>query len=120
MTDIYDQHTAAFKNVSAYVVLKDGKRIATIAFKFPADGAGRLFCYAHIFGLSMVRGSASGCGYDKRSAAVESAIERVEITSPDETTSGHAAALKAGLADGSGWGWQRGFEEAGFTVYQAV
>ena len=45
MPNIYEQHEAAFGNVSAFVIAKDGKRVATIAFKFPRDGAGRLVAY---------------------------------------------------------------------------
>ncbi|MDE2426686.1 MAG: hypothetical protein KGO96_12340 [Elusimicrobia bacterium] len=77
MTDIYDQHRAAFAQVEAYVILKDGQRVANIAFKFPRDGAGRLWAYVHWLGLSMVRGYASGCGYDKRTAACASAAKRM-------------------------------------------
>lgn len=56
MTKIYEQHDAAFSRVSAYVVARNGERVATIAFKFPADGAGRLWAYVHWLGLEMVRG----------------------------------------------------------------
>lgn len=38
-TNIYDQHKAAFANVSAYTIMKGGERVATIAFKFPRGGA---------------------------------------------------------------------------------
>lgn len=56
MTDIYDLHSKAFARVSAYVVLdKSGERVATVAFKFPADGAGRLYAYVHWIGVPMVR-----------------------------------------------------------------
>lgn len=57
---VYQLHDKAFANVSAYVIAKDGERVATIAFKFPRDGAGRLYVYVHWFGLQMVRGWAGG------------------------------------------------------------
>lgn len=76
MSDIYDQHRAAFANVSAYVILRGGERVATIAFKFPRDGAGRLYAYVHWIGVPMVRGFAAGGGYDKRSAAVADAAQK--------------------------------------------
>lgn len=47
MAKIYDQHRAAFSNVSAYVITLDGEKVATIAIKFPRDGAGRLYAYVH-------------------------------------------------------------------------
>lgn len=75
MSNIYDQHNSAFRQVQAYVILKGSERVATIAFKFPHDGAGRLYAYVHWLGAPMVRGYANGYGYDKRSAAVESAVQ---------------------------------------------
>ena len=76
MSSIYEQHAASFANVAAYVILCDGERVATIAFKFPRDGAGRLYAYVHWIGAEMVRGSANGYGYDKRSAACAAAVAR--------------------------------------------
>lgn len=78
MTTVYEQHDAAFKQVSAFVITDSkGERVATIAFKFPKDGAGRLYAYVHWIGVPMVRGHANGYGYDKKSAAVESAIPKI-------------------------------------------
>lgn len=81
MSDIYDQHKAAFASVSAYVIAKDGDRVATVAFKYPRDGAGRLWCYVHVLGVPMVRGHAGGYGYDKHSAASEVAFARISDVS---------------------------------------
>lgn len=116
MTDIYDQHSKAFARVEAYVICKDGERVATIAFKFPADGAGRLYAYAHWIGLEMVRGFAAGGGYDKRSAACRDAWDkRPQLTSDLEL------AFFQALHDGdNGAGWDRCLRDAGFTVLQAV
>ena len=79
MPDIYDQHDAAFARVSAFVICRDGERVATVALKFPADGAGRLHAYVHWLGLPMVRGFAGGYGYDKRSAAVIEATGKIPL-----------------------------------------
>lgn len=73
---IYDQHRAAFANVSAFIVAQYGERVATVAFKYPKDGAGRLWCYLHIIGLPMVRGYANGYGYDKHRAAFDNALSK--------------------------------------------
>jgi hypothetical protein len=79
MTTIYDLHRKAFNQVSAFVILDEsGERVATIAFKFPKDGAGRLWCYFHLIGLEMSRGYAGGYGYDKKSASVCNAIENIK------------------------------------------
>lgn len=80
MVDIYEQHQKAFERVSAFVVTDNsGQRVANIAFKFPEDGAGRLYCYFHLFGTEMVRGHANGYGYDKKSAACRDAIDKLKV-----------------------------------------
>lgn len=126
MTDIYEQHAAAFRNVSAYAILKDGEKVATIALKFPADGAGRLYAYVHWLGIEMVRGFAGGYGYDKRSAAVASACQKAIADhakdAPREATPNdfaRATFFRELRSDGGEY-WDRKLEKAGFTVLQAV
>jgi hypothetical protein len=114
--NIYRQHDASFANVSAFVVVKDGERVATIAFKFPRDGAGRLYAYVHWIGDEMVRGIAGGYGYDKRSAACADAGKKLAVG--DDAL---GVAFAAALRDGDGGStWDRCLADAGFTVFQAV
>lgn len=125
MSNIYDQHQAAFQNVSAYVILKNGERVATIAFKFPRDGAGRLYAYVHWLGVEMTRGHANGGGYDKRSAAVSSAIARmidpIGINTDRSTIDVPAYDTFRGvLARNDGHEWHNHLRDAGFDVVQAV
>jgi hypothetical protein len=124
MSNIYDQHQAAFQNVSAYVILKNGERVATIAFKWPRDGAGRLYAYVHWIGVEMTRGHANGGGYDKRSAAVSSSIGRmtdplnVNLWEADKL--GAYDAFRGALARDNGHEWHNRLRDAGFDVVQAV
>lgn len=131
MPDIYDLHKKAFARVSAYVVMSQGERVATIAIKYPADGAGRLWAYVHFLGSPMVRAYAGGYGYDKTSAAVESAISRVDLVEVDHSNQSYAmhsiahneqaARFRAAIAeDSSGRDWARKLENAGFRVLSAV
>jgi len=115
---IYEQHDAAFKYVQAYVILKDGERVATIAFKFPKDGAGRLYAYVHWIGTQMQRGNANGYGYDKRSAAVENAI--AQLHDREKAKNKNLFNFTQALLNIGGSNWDRALENAGFTVYQAV
>ena len=117
MKDIYEQHEKAFSNLSAYVILKDGKRVATMAFKFPKDGAGRLYAYVHYLGAEMVRGYAGGYGYDKRSAAVENAIDNVNHAQLEPSFD--LTFIKA-LTNIGGNSWDNALRDAGFEVLQAV
>lgn len=139
---IYDQHDKAFNRVSAYVIARNGEKVATVAIKFPADGAGRLYAYVHWLGLEMVRGFANSYGYDKRSAAVQSAIGRIAqfdraAEAQERRNAGYPAAAMQSeiseIADNEklcrfkdaahsmgGYDWTSALEKAGFTVWQAV
>lgn len=135
MTNIYDLHDKAFLHVSAFVICKKGERVASLAFKFPKDGAGRLWCYIHIFGLEMARGYASGYGYDKRSAAVGAAIEAIKPYAGEtvfskefplhrldngEQLDAKMFELKKAFAKIGGKDWKDVFRDLGYDVYQAV
>lgn len=127
-TDIYDQHRAAFRNVSAFIIMDGtGERVATIALRFPRDGL-RLWAYVHLIGVEMVRASAGGGGYDKASAAVAGAIDKIpeydrDVVGADGYGPWVMASRKAfqeacRRMDRSGW--IRELERAGFRVFQAV
>jgi hypothetical protein len=113
--NIYDQHRAAFSNVSAYCIVKDGKRIGAVAFKFGAA----VQCYFHVFGAPMAKGIARGGNYDRTSAAAEIAIEKHSVDAyPDDLI--HINAIKAALAGDSGASWDKRLADAGYSVFQAV
>jgi hypothetical protein len=129
MTDIYDLHERAFPNVAAYVILHGSEKVATIAFKYPRDGAGRLYAYVHWFGVEMVRGFAGGYGYDKHSAACADAarkmncgvsVKSVRIIPPNLTDAVSFVKFLDALARDDGQYWNRNLELAGFTVLRAV
>lgn len=120
MADIYKQHEAAFSRVSSYVVMRHGKLAARVAFKFPADGAGRLYCYVHWLGLPMVRGYAGGYGYDKKSAAASLAGRKMEAKIEDPEEAKALWNFKAQLSKDDGYDWDRRLRDAGFDVIQAI
>jgi hypothetical protein len=129
-TNIYDLHEKAFEQVSAFVILKDGERVATVAIKFPRDGAGRLYAYVNWIGNEMVRGHANGYGYDKRSAAVARAAhnwakaEKASVAAIGEGPRPDRDSLKyafwSACSADDGRDWSRAVEDAGFTVLQVV
>jgi len=117
MTNIYDQHRAAFNAASAYVILRDGEWAGTIAFKYPRDGAGRLYAYVHFHGLAMVRGFAAGGGYDKHSAACRAAVPEMMVCNDKPVYLDH---FVTALANYNGHGWEQNLRSHGFDVWQAV
>lgn len=116
---IYNQHHAAFIQTSAYAILYVGKPVAKIAFKFPKDGADRLYAYVNWLGSAMVRGHANGYGYDKKSAAVESAISKMIAKKAFGLTTAPDEFLRP-LENVGGQYWNQALENAGFTVFQVV
>ena len=120
--NIYDQHQNAFASVSAYVIMRDHVRVATVAFKFPRDGASRLYAYVHWHGVPMVRGSAGGYGYDKKTAACNSASRAIQKLHTTEfiAKSAHQVEFINALAIDDGNDWDRNLRNAGFEVLQAV
>lgn len=118
----FAQFDKAFNRVAAYVVLKDGECVAKISIKFPADGAGRLYAYVHWLGVEMVRGSASGYGYDKRSAAVADACTKAikTIKTERDDVNFHRAAFFRVLSSDGGEYFDRKLRDAGFDVIQAI
>jgi hypothetical protein len=123
-TNIYHQHVVAFSRVSAFVILKDGEMVGTVAIKFPRDGAGRLYAYVHFLGAEMVRGYVGGYGYDKRSAAVNDAMKKIDPAqfSPDlDKNRADCEAFRAAVLDSKdGTDWADAFRKAGYDVLQAV
>lgn len=116
MKTIYKHHSAAFNRVLAAVLVYDGKQLGNIAFKYPADGAGRVYCYLHIHGDEMVRGFAGGYGYDKQGAAFESAI--AQYTKQDNKNGVPVGFLA--LSDLGGQSWNNALSALGVSVMYAV
>lgn len=122
VSDIYTQHETAFKNIAAFVVCNNkGERVATIAFKF----GNAVTCYLHIIGLTMTKGRANGGGYDRKSAAIHHAMQKVGCGSMESKEAARyddiVAALREALARGNGpSSWDSALREAGYNVFQAV
>lgn len=124
MTDIYAQHDAAFANVSAFVILKNGERVATVAIKRGAA----VTAYVHLIGVPMTKGRASGGGYDRASAAVSEAVRKITPMEPEADymsarelafTANRTAMLNA-RQDMDSRDWTDALRRAGFSVLQAV
>ena len=81
MSKFWEQYDRAFGNaqVQGYALIKDGEPIGSVAIKYPKDGAGKLQVFVWIVDgkedAITEKGWASGYGYDKTSAAVQSALE---------------------------------------------
>lgn len=119
MTKIYDQFDAATQDISAYAISKGAEYVGRIVFKYPRDGMGRQFAYVQVWGFPMVRGYASGRGYDKHSAAVESAVSVLE-GDPASDKNGHVIAWRTWLSNCDGTRWDDMLKNAGYDVHAIV
>ena len=124
MTAVYEAHSAAFARVSAAVITdRAGEMVAKIAFKYPRNGGGRVSCYLHVIGVPMVRGIATGFGYDKTSAAASRAASRLAIPADHPVTNEFremVADIRGALIPDEGSTWDRELREAGFNVLTAI
>lgn len=120
---IYEQFDKATRRVGANVILRDGKVTGRVVLAYPVDGAGRLYAYVQVWGAPMVRAFAGGGGYDKGTAAVCHAIQRLSTcdtdSTPDPKTAGMIAAWHVAVASDGGRDWKHQFEAAGFEVARA-
>jgi len=106
-----DRHA---QRVAAFIVLRGAEHVGTIRIHYPADGAGRLIAYVVDWTLEKPdamrfdeftrwrRGSASGYGYDKASAAMSGATI-AGVTTVDD-----------------GHDWRHHFKTGGLTILQAI
>lgn len=119
---IYEQHRAHFPLVSAYVIANmRGERIATIAIKYPKDGAGRAYAYLHLIGAPMVRGVANGYGYDKKSAALYDASLKLRPVAGHEDLNKCINDFKKAFEAGNGSStWDYELRSLSYCVLQAV
>lgn len=76
---VYKTFDRVTSRIRSHAILRDGESVGFVLIHYPADGAGRLKAFVHLYGLPMAYGSASGCGYDKASAAVHAAVKSMQI-----------------------------------------
>lgn len=117
MPNVYAQHHKAFAHMSAYVVTRDGDRVATVAFKHSRNGTDKLFCYLHVIGAPMVRTYV--LGGDKHTTAVHTAIARVRPDADATRARQIAGDFRAAVTD-NGASWDQDLRRAGFSVWQAI
>lgn len=127
MSNIYESFDRAFKRISAYAILRDGRAIGRVAVKYPADGMGRLTAYLQVWGLPMVSGSAKGCGYDKVTAAMYAAGAKLNaslapewIGDPEARQMAFNLSLALTREGDGGTRWENRLEQAGFILAPVI
>lgn len=118
MADVHERFDTATTNIGAYTVHLGGRYIGRLVFKFPREGAGRVHCFAQVWGLAMERGWAGGGGYDKRSAAARSAVKSITVEDgADPEATKHLKVWQEQLAGYDGDTWNAALERAGYQVH---
>lgn len=105
---LLDRAEKVWNRSGAWIILKDGRHVATVKAAYPKDGMGylRVFVWDDATlnsGGTIQHGAASGCGYHKLSAAL------------------HGLTIAGVRLDCNGTGTQwRQLEANGLTVIQAI
>lgn len=124
MTDVYKQLEKDTQRVAAYAVSQGDKQIGRVVIAYPKVGGGPLHAYVHIWGTDMVRGTATGTGYDKVTAAVEKAVFKMpkpeDLANKDPIAVGHLTKWSRTLADCKDHEWHRCLEAAGYVVQHVI
>lgn len=116
MTKIYEERDRAASNSYTlhYVNLKsdiiaygdiDALRTmfkGNITFKRSASGM-KTTCYFHLFRDQIVKGVASGCGYDTQSAAIYDALVALSKNAENQQNKELVLSLLDGFNDGTSW-----------------
>lgn len=117
MTNVYDKHDAAFRNVSAYAILKDGKHVANITLKH----GNAVTAFVHWIGLEMTTGRAGGGGYDRASAAVSDAARKTKGGDAPKSTQLNADHFIGVLIEKTDSNrWTSALEAEGYTVANVI
>lgn len=116
MSDIYEEFDRATGGLVAYAISKDDEQVGRVVIKYGSSV--RAFC--QIWCSRMVKGTARGGGYDRASAAVESAVAKMKADHGDNGAAAHIAAWQGALRGDSGYGWLRRLEDAGYTVQHVL
>lgn len=117
MTDIYNKHDTAFRNVSAFAILKDGKHVANVTLKH----GNAVTAYVHWIGLEMTSGRAGGGGYDRASAAVSDAARKTrggDAAKSVQLSADHFIGILIEKTDSARW--QNALEANGYTVCNVI
>lgn len=112
---VYEQFDAATRYIGAYAIFKGAWPVGRVVLKYPKDGAGRLYAYVQVWGAPMVRGWASGYGYDKATAAVASAAIHLDETHTDPDTMWKTIGEWRSMR-GAGESWDEQLRALGYTV----
>lgn len=110
---VYEQHDAAFRSVSAFATLMDGKHVANVTVKHGTA----VTAYVHRIGTEMQRGQAGGGGYDRTSAAISYAAAKIPFTMGRDEISDRLRSIL--MVDGCST-WARALEAEGFTVCNVI
>lgn len=119
MTQIYEKFDKATGSFTAQALLRDGKPVGRIVVKFGAAAT----AFVQIWGAPMTTARATGYGYDKASAAVMAAIDRMREWPTEQDIEAWQAFEAIGIMQrewNGGTRYTTALEAAGFTVCNVI
>lgn len=119
---VWNRFDSAFQGVSAFAILNaSGEYVCRVCVKYPPKGHGErpVYAYVHFIGFPVLIGKATGYGYDKTSAAIESAcsskMQHIGMYK-GESLPEAIEALRVALKDMGGFDLSSVCRKLGFTV----
>lgn len=130
MANIYDLHAQAFRDIAAWVIVKDGERVGSFATKYVGrSNPNGVTCWGYLWclGVEMARGNTGpGGGYAMQDAAFAYAADRLALMPPNIDSEGtYRRAVNALIAHckaypDQGQSWIEHMRAAGYQVFEAV
>lgn len=117
--DVYEKFDKATARLSAYALIRDGKPIGRVVIKFGNAAT----AFVQIWGAPMATYRATGYGYDKASAAVWGAVDRLTDWPPLDDSGAYDAFYRlhqVAQSRNSGASWRSELEKAGFTLARVI
>jgi hypothetical protein len=119
--NVYDKFDNATRGICAYALMRDGKHIGRVITKRSAVGMCPMTAFVHLYGLDMTQGRATGCGYDKQSAAVKNALTKTARAGRHaDDTFCLVAEVAAWMHENDGHGWCHAFRACGVDVFTVI
>jgi hypothetical protein len=115
MTTIYEQFDAATRSFTAYAILSDGEAVGRVVIKFGTA----VTAYVQVWGMPMTKGRAGGGGYDRATAAVSAALQKIDLRDaayPDPKATATVTKILEAFAGKGGERWTSILEGAGFVL----
>lgn len=125
---IYRRFEQVTRDLTGYVVLRDGESIAKIVVRYGGRSSPNgltVRAFVHVYGTRMVEGIARGGGYDMRTAAIHAACQKLKVIEAGDIERARQSAMCDAVdafrtLKDAGWDMPQQLREMGYQVEQVI